>query len=240
MDIDDLPAEVSQDFGGRQAPPLYAPLLRLVVRGEPVSVDDLAESTGIPVGEVRQALAGLPDLETDGQGRVVGYGLTLRPTPHRFMVGGQQLLHVVRARHPRLAGPPRTGGEHRVSLPRYRDTSTSHRRPRSRSDQRRPLRGARVDRHPRPTHQHPGGVLQPGPLLRLPPGRATLARRAPRHDRAPRRRCPPARTDTAPCTARPHHAPRLLLSADPAGRPTPRSPFGTTASLLEAEPTEKR
>lgn len=91
MDIDDLPAEVSQDFDSREAPPLYASLLRLLARGEPVSVDDFAEATGLPVGEVRQALAGLPDLETDEQGRVVGYGLTLRPTPHRFMVGGQQL-----------------------------------------------------------------------------------------------------------------------------------------------------
>lgn len=36
-------------------------------------------------------LAGLPDLETDQHGRVVGSGLTLRPTPHRFTIAGRQL-----------------------------------------------------------------------------------------------------------------------------------------------------
>lgn len=91
MDIDDLAAELSQNLGSREAPPLYAPLLRLLARGEPVVVDDLAEATAVPAGEVRQALAGFADLETDEQGRVVGYGLTLRPTPHRFMVDGQRL-----------------------------------------------------------------------------------------------------------------------------------------------------
>jgi alkylmercury lyase len=36
-------------------------------------------------------LADLPDLETDEQGRIVGSGLTLRPTPHRFALDGRQL-----------------------------------------------------------------------------------------------------------------------------------------------------
>lgn len=38
-----------------------------------------------------QMLADLPDLETDVQGHIVGSGLTLRPTPHRFTIDGRQL-----------------------------------------------------------------------------------------------------------------------------------------------------
>jgi alkylmercury lyase len=33
----------------------------------------------------------LPDTEYDEQGRIAGYGITLRPTPHHFAVDGQQL-----------------------------------------------------------------------------------------------------------------------------------------------------
>jgi len=91
MDIDELTAELDHSLGSREPPRLYGPLLRLLALGKPVSVDDLTATTGLPAGEVRQALADLPDLETDEQGRVVGYGLTLRPTPHRFMVDGQRL-----------------------------------------------------------------------------------------------------------------------------------------------------
>lgn len=33
----------------------------------------------------------MPDTEYDEAGRIVGHGLTLRPTPHRFTVDGQEL-----------------------------------------------------------------------------------------------------------------------------------------------------
>ncbi|MDA8356067.1 MAG: organomercurial lyase MerB [Actinomycetota bacterium] len=72
-------------------PWLYRPLLRLLARGAPVSVDDLVAATGRSVIEVQGALGDLADLETDDQGRIVGYGLTLVPTAHRFEVAGTLL-----------------------------------------------------------------------------------------------------------------------------------------------------
>ncbi|WP_216207065.1 organomercurial lyase MerB [Amycolatopsis aidingensis] len=68
-----------------------APLLRLLAHGEPVEVETLAEAYGRPVHEVRQALAEAPDIEYDEHGRIVGAGLTLRPTPHQFEIDGHVL-----------------------------------------------------------------------------------------------------------------------------------------------------
>jgi alkylmercury lyase len=67
---------------------LHAPLLRLLARGEPVDVADLAPATGQSRDRVRQALADWTDTEYDSDGRIVGYGITLNPTPHRFTVDG--------------------------------------------------------------------------------------------------------------------------------------------------------
>ena len=70
---------------------LWLPLLRLLASGAPVEVADLAAATGRPAEEVRQALAAVPDTEYDEDGRIVGLGLTLRPTRHHFAVDGRQL-----------------------------------------------------------------------------------------------------------------------------------------------------
>ncbi|MEJ7704370.1 MAG: organomercurial lyase [Geodermatophilaceae bacterium] len=70
---------------------LWAPLLRSLARGRPVAVEDLAQATGRSPAEVRDGLAGLADTEYDDLGRVVGHGITLRPTPHQFTVDGQRL-----------------------------------------------------------------------------------------------------------------------------------------------------
>jgi len=40
---------------------------------------------------VRQGLAAMPDTEYDPAGRILGHGLTLVATPHRFEVAGQAL-----------------------------------------------------------------------------------------------------------------------------------------------------
>ncbi|WP_245900433.1 organomercurial lyase MerB [Prauserella shujinwangii] len=66
-------------------------LLRLLSRGAPVIIGDLTAALGRPAGEVSRALAGTPDIEYDDQGRIVGAGLTLRPTPHRFEIDGRVL-----------------------------------------------------------------------------------------------------------------------------------------------------
>lgn len=66
-------------------------LLRLLAQGEPVSLDALAAAHGQPVQDVRRALAASPDIEYDEQDRIIGAGLTLRPTPHRFEIGRRVL-----------------------------------------------------------------------------------------------------------------------------------------------------
>lgn len=91
MGIDELTAKLAETTSLTSAPWLFHPLLRLLAEGEPVSVEDLAHAIGRSIGQVRQTLAALPDVEIDHQGRVVGYGLTLLPTPHRFEVDGRRL-----------------------------------------------------------------------------------------------------------------------------------------------------
>lgn len=70
---------------------VLVPLLKLLAAGEPVEITTLAAETGHSVEDVRARLAAVPDTEYDDAGRVVGQGLTLRPTPHRFTVDGQEL-----------------------------------------------------------------------------------------------------------------------------------------------------
>ena len=63
----------------------------MLARCAPVSIDDLVAVTGRSLTEVREVIASLADLETDDQGRIVGYGLTLVPTAHLFEIGGKLL-----------------------------------------------------------------------------------------------------------------------------------------------------
>lgn len=69
---------------------LWLPLLRLLAQGDPVKVSTLTAATGRSEADVQQALAAVPDIEYE-YGRIIGQGLTLRPTPHRFEVNGEQL-----------------------------------------------------------------------------------------------------------------------------------------------------
>lgn len=64
--------------------------LRLLADGEPISLAQLADAAGVPDPELAAVPAGR-DIEYDEHGRIVGAGLTLRPTPHRFTVNGHQL-----------------------------------------------------------------------------------------------------------------------------------------------------
>lgn len=70
---------------------VLVPLLRLLASGDPVEVAALATATSLSAEEIRDRLAAVPDTEYDDQGRIIGQGLTLRPTPHRFTVDGQEL-----------------------------------------------------------------------------------------------------------------------------------------------------
>lgn len=64
--------------------------LRLLAGGEPITRTRLAEAADVAEPD----LAGAPmgrDIEYDQAGRIVGWGLTLNPTPHRFTVDGRRL-----------------------------------------------------------------------------------------------------------------------------------------------------
>jgi len=65
-------------------------LLRLLARGYPVTPGRMASALQMTAEQVAEVLAALADLEVDQSGHVVGWGLTLIPTPHRFLVNGQQ------------------------------------------------------------------------------------------------------------------------------------------------------
>lgn len=58
--------------------------------GEPVDPARVAERAGRPSAEVLDFLHSSP-AEWDDPGRLVGFGLTLRPTRHRFTTGGHTL-----------------------------------------------------------------------------------------------------------------------------------------------------
>ncbi|MFG2683072.1 organomercurial lyase MerB [Streptomyces sp. NPDC048392] len=67
---------------------LVRPLQTLLATGEPVTIPALADQAGRPEAEIREALAAMPDTEYDAEGRIIGFGLTFNPTPHRYETGG--------------------------------------------------------------------------------------------------------------------------------------------------------
>jgi alkylmercury lyase len=69
--------------------PLIPHIWRLVAEGRPVEFDRLAAAASWSVEDVEAALRGEPGADWDEQGRLVGHGLTLRPTPHRFTFDGR-------------------------------------------------------------------------------------------------------------------------------------------------------
>lgn len=65
-------------------------VLSELARGEPVDVARIAARTGMTASDVLGLLRGSP-AEWDHEGRLVGFGLTLRATRHRFEVDGRVL-----------------------------------------------------------------------------------------------------------------------------------------------------
>lgn len=70
---------------------LCIPILHQVARGKPVEKVTLAASLQMGQKELTQRLLQLPDTEFDPQGNIVGWGVTLVPTRHRFQIHGQSL-----------------------------------------------------------------------------------------------------------------------------------------------------
>ncbi|WP_348767848.1 organomercurial lyase MerB [uncultured Salinisphaera sp.] len=72
---------------------LHVALLRELARGQPVTTERLAKSLNWTTGEAVLVLEQLPGgtIEYDCQGRLIGYGITRRETPHAFVVNDQPL-----------------------------------------------------------------------------------------------------------------------------------------------------
>jgi alkylmercury lyase len=65
--------------------------IRLLAEGKPVSAAQIAEASGLPADQVESSLRGISDIEWTDDGRVEGFGLTRRPTQHRFRIGQANL-----------------------------------------------------------------------------------------------------------------------------------------------------
>lgn len=70
---------------------LCLPILHQVTRGKPLKKAALAASLHMGQQDVEQRLLHLPDTEFDRQGNILGWGVTLVPTRHRFQIHGQSL-----------------------------------------------------------------------------------------------------------------------------------------------------
>ncbi|MGH8303566.1 MAG: organomercurial lyase MerB [Steroidobacteraceae bacterium] len=66
-------------------------LVRLLARGKPVEIAEIAEFAQRPVAEVERVLRAQPGTDWDDEGRLLGFGLTMRPTEHRYIVDGRTL-----------------------------------------------------------------------------------------------------------------------------------------------------
>lgn len=71
---------------------VYRHLVLLLAKGKPVSVEEVAQALETTRESAMEILDRTPSLEWDESGKIVGAGLTLRPTPHRFNVGGHTLF----------------------------------------------------------------------------------------------------------------------------------------------------
>lgn len=66
-------------------------LFRLLAQGKPIALDRLAAECSRSVREVEAALRSHPGVDWDEHGRLLGFGLTLRPTAHRFSFEGGEV-----------------------------------------------------------------------------------------------------------------------------------------------------
>ncbi len=70
---------------------LCRPILQQVTCGKPIASTALQASLQVNQNGLEQRLAQFPDIEFDRVGNIVGLGVTLVPTSHRFQIGGKVL-----------------------------------------------------------------------------------------------------------------------------------------------------
>jgi alkylmercury lyase len=90
LSLDALARRLSEQLQCEQEE-LCLPILQQVSRGKPLPKVTLATSLEISQDELDQRLTGLPDTEFDRKGHIVGWGVTLVPTRHRFQIDGKSL-----------------------------------------------------------------------------------------------------------------------------------------------------
>lgn len=82
-------ASLIRDQFGHQD--LLLHLQRLLVTGRPVTIEHAATAGGW-TREPRAEPARHPGIDCDDHGRLIGFGLTLRPSPHRITGAGRRLF----------------------------------------------------------------------------------------------------------------------------------------------------
>src|ERR1700740_1796075 len=80
------------EFIGRDVRRFTAPMIRLVAEGQPVELERLAAERGVTVDEIESWLRAQPGTDWDDSGQLLGFGLTQRPTRHRYIIDGRVLF----------------------------------------------------------------------------------------------------------------------------------------------------
>lgn len=88
----DVHADLVEFLRDEEVNAFFPTLLRLVAGGEPVPLSRLAAAAGVAEDRVAGWLHAQPGTDWDQEGRLLGFGLTQRRTPHRFVVGGRELF----------------------------------------------------------------------------------------------------------------------------------------------------
>ncbi len=70
---------------------VFRRILTLLARGRPVTTAEVAAFVGLPADRTEALLRAEPGTDWDEQGRLAGFGITLAPTAHRLVLGGQSL-----------------------------------------------------------------------------------------------------------------------------------------------------
>jgi alkylmercury lyase len=90
LSLDALARRLSEQLQCEQEE-LCLPILQQVSKGKPLPKATLTTSLSISQDELDQRLTRLPDTDFDREGQIVGWGVTLVPTRHRFQIDGKAL-----------------------------------------------------------------------------------------------------------------------------------------------------
>lgn len=93
--IEELTAVLDTSFresGGAEGYALFRHLILLLAEGQPVPPERIAGVLERSPEEIATKLRQLSSIEFDERGNVVGAGLTLRPTPHRFTINNRTMF----------------------------------------------------------------------------------------------------------------------------------------------------